>query len=87
MINSAGIKSLRKWKRILRVGQPGDLRRRHVLGDRTRVSQAATVSVQTRKYLCELRWGGRLRESGRRAVMSAMACVGGGRWNSNPKVF
>lgn len=60
----------------LRMGHPGDLRSLHVLGDKTRVSHAATVRVQTRKYLCALRWGGRLRESGRRLEMSGVGGVG-----------
>ena len=64
MANSTGIKTLRKWKRILSAGHPGVLRRRHVRGDRTSVSHAATVRVQTKKYLCAERWGGRLREGG-----------------------
>ena len=46
--------------------------RRHVLGERTRVSQAATVSVQTKKYLCALKCGGKLREGGSNAVISAI---------------
>ena len=37
------------------------------------MSHAATVSVQTKKYLCALRCGGKLSEGGRRSVMSAMA--------------
>ena len=37
-----------------------------VLGERTRVSQAATVNEHTKKYLWAERWGGSLRESGRR---------------------
>lgn len=63
-MNSAGMKNRRAWKRILRVGQPGDFQRRQVRGERTRVSHAATVSVQTRKYLWALRWGGRLSSLG-----------------------
>ena len=50
---------------ILRTGQPGDLMRRHVRGVSTRKSQAATVRVQTKKYLWALRWGGSWREGGR----------------------
>lgn len=34
-------------------------------GERTRVSQAATVKVHTKKYFWAERWGGRLREGGR----------------------
>src|SRR5260221_11853133 len=49
---------------ILSKGHPLDLKSLHERGDRTRVSQAATVRVQTIKYLCALRWGGRLREFG-----------------------
>jgi len=58
------MKTRRKWKRILRAGQPGDRHRRQLRGERTRVSHAATVSVQTRKYLCALRWGERLSSLG-----------------------
>ena len=47
----------------------------HARGERTRVSHAATVSVQTKKYLCALRWGGRLREGGRSDVISAIVSV------------
>jgi hypothetical protein len=47
-------------------GQPGlCLKSFHVLGDKTRVSQAATVNVQTKKYLCADRWGGRFKYAGR----------------------
>ena len=73
MINSAGMKRRRKWKMILRAGHSGVFMRRHPLGERTRESQAATVRVQTKEYLCALRWAGRLREGGRRSVMSDMA--------------
>lgn len=69
-MNSAGMNIRRKWKMTLRVGQPGVFKSLHVLGDKTRVSHAATVRVQTRKYLWALRCGGRLRESGRSAEMS-----------------
>jgi hypothetical protein len=48
--NSSGINTRRKWKRTLRAGHPGVLSNLQVLGDRTRVSHAATVRVQTRKY-------------------------------------
>lgn len=64
-MNSAGMKRRMKWKRILSAGHPGDRKRRHVLGERTRVSHAATVRVQTRKYLCALKCGGRSRDGGR----------------------
>jgi hypothetical protein len=59
--NSTGMKTRMKWKRILRMGHSPVRMRRHVLGDRTRVSHAATVNVQTRKYLWAERWGDRLR--------------------------
>jgi hypothetical protein len=35
------------------------------------VSQAATVRVHTKKYLCALKWGGRFRYGGRRLVGSS----------------
>lgn len=70
MTNSIGMKRRKKWKMILRTGHSGLFMRRQARGDRTRVSHAATVSVQTKKYLCALRWAGRLSESGRREVMS-----------------
>ena len=71
-MNSIGMKNLKKWKMILRRGHSGVFMRRHVLGERTRVSQAATVSVQTKKYLCADRWGGRSREGGRMEVGSVL---------------
>ena len=58
------MKNRRKWKIIFNKGHPLDFKRVHDLGDRTRVSQAATVRVQTMKYLCALRRGGRLSEFG-----------------------
>lgn len=70
--NSTGIQTLKKWNKILRAGHPGVFIRRHVLGDKTRVSHAATVRVQTRKYLCALRWGGRLRAGGRESARDMM---------------
>ena len=48
--NSSGMNTRKKWKRTLRAGQPGVLSSLQVLGDSTRVSHAATVRVQTRKY-------------------------------------
>ena len=71
-MNSIGMKNLKKWKMILRRGHSGVFMRRHVLGERTRVSQAATVRVQTKKYLCALKCGGKLREGGSNAVISAI---------------
>jgi len=55
MMNSAGIQKRKKWNKVLSAGHPGVLRSLHVRGDRTRVSQAATVRVQTKKYFCALR--------------------------------
>lgn len=49
-------------------GHSFDRKSFHVLGERTSVSQAATVRAQTKKYLCADRWGESLREFGRRAV-------------------
>lgn len=49
---------------ILSSGHPLVRRRRHVRGVRTSVSQAATVSVQTKRYFCAERWGGRSSEGG-----------------------
>lgn len=57
----------------MRKGHPGDLRSLHERGDRTRVSQAATVNVHTKKYLCAERCGGRSRDGGRDAEGSAIA--------------
>lgn len=56
----------------LSAGQLGILKRRHVRGERTRVSQAAMVRVQTRKYLCAERCGGRLSSLGRVRVGTAI---------------
>lgn len=72
------MKSLRKWKMILRTGHSRVFMRRHARGERTRVSHAATVSVQTKKYLWALRWAGRLSDGGRRDVMSVMTANGYG---------
>lgn len=63
--NSSGINIRRKWKRTLRAGHPGVLNNLHVLGDRTRVSHAATVSVQTKKYFWALKCAGRSSELGK----------------------
>src|SRR5262245_35118487 len=68
--NSIGINHLMKWRSTLRGGQPGVLKTRHSLGERTRVSHAATVSVHTKKYFCADRWGGRLRDGGSWADMA-----------------
>lgn len=72
MINSMGMKKRMKWKMILRTGHSPVFMSRHARGDSTSVSQAATVSVQTKKYLCALKCGGRLRDGGSNEVMSAM---------------
>lgn len=50
----ADMKSLRKWKVILMTGHSQVFMRHHARGERTKVSHAATVSVQTKKYLCAL---------------------------------
>jgi len=64
-MNSTGMKTRKKLYKIFRTGQPSFvLTMRHDRGERTRVSQAATVRVQTKKYLCAERWGGRLRDGG-----------------------
>ena len=72
----------------LRSGQPRLFMSRHVRGVSTRTSQAATVSVQTKKYFCALRWGGRSSDAGRVTVslpllvefveLSAMVAAGHG---------
>jgi hypothetical protein len=51
MINSAGISNRRKQKRALRMGQPSMRRSLMERGESTSESHAATVSVQTKKYL------------------------------------
>lgn len=51
-VNSIGIKSLKKWKAIFKTGHSFVRSSLYALGERTRVSHAATVSVQTKKYLC-----------------------------------
>ena len=79
-----GMKSLRKWKRILSAGHSDVFINLHVLGDSTSVSQAATVKVQTKKYLCAERCGGRSREGGSWGAPSdiagPVARVGGWSW-------
>ena len=74
-MNSMGMKNRRKWKMIFSTGHSEVFISLHARGERTRVSHAATVSVQTKKYLCALRWGGKLREGGRSDVISAIASV------------
>lgn len=64
-INSAGIKKRRKKKIVLRIGHPSIRKSVQLFGLRTRVSQAATVRVHTKKYLWAERRGGRRREFGR----------------------
>jgi len=49
--NSTGMTKRRKKKIVLSIGHPSDLKSFQLLGLRTRVSQAATVRVQTKKYL------------------------------------
>jgi len=44
-------------------------------GVRTRVSQARTVRVQTKKYFCAERWGGRWREGGRAGIAGDVPLV------------
>lgn len=68
MMNSMGIQRRKKWKESLRTGHPGVLKSLHVRGERTRVSHAATVSVQTKKYLWADKCGGRSSEGGREIV-------------------
>jgi hypothetical protein len=51
MMNSTGIKNRRKKNIDLRTGHPSDLKSFQLLGLNTRVSHAATVRVQTKKYL------------------------------------
>jgi hypothetical protein len=53
-----------------------DLKSFQVRGERTRKSQAATVRVQTMKYLCALRWGERLREFGSGKSVGALEAIG-----------
>ncbi len=72
MMNSTGMKTRRKWNIIFRTGHSVVFMSLHPLGESTRVSQAATVNVHTKKYLCADRCGGKLREGGRREVMSDM---------------
>jgi hypothetical protein len=67
MVNSTGIRKRRKKNMDLSAGHPSDLRSFQLLGDKTRVSHAATVRVHTKKYLCAERCGGRFREFGRRS--------------------
>lgn len=54
----------------LSAGHPSDFWSFQPLGVKTRVSHAATVSVQTKKYLWAERCGGRRREFGRRSGLS-----------------
>ena len=51
MVNSTGMRMRRIKKMALSAGHPSDLRSFQLLGLRTGVSQAATVRVQTKKYL------------------------------------
>lgn len=51
-VNSAGIRKRRKINMFFRIGHPSDLRSFQLLGVKTSVSQAATVRVHTKKYLC-----------------------------------
>jgi hypothetical protein len=63
--NSMGMKILKKLYKILRTGHPSFVFTiLHERGERTRVSHAATVRVQTKKYLWAERWGGRSRDGG-----------------------
>ena len=64
IVNSMGIKSLKKWKAIFKTGHSLVLRSLYALGERTRVSQAATVRVHTKKYLWADKWGGKSRDGG-----------------------
>lgn len=82
IVNSMGMKRRRKWYASLSAGHSLVRRRRHERGERTRVSQAATVRVQTKKYLCAERCGGRSREGGSVGpsdIAGPVARVGGGR--------
>ncbi len=65
IVNSMGMNHRRKWYAILRGGHSGLRKSLYDRGESTRVSQAATVKVHTKKYLWAERWGGRLREGGR----------------------
>lgn len=64
IMNSMGMKRRMKWNRTLRAGHSLVLRSLQVLGLRTSVSHAATVRVQTKKYLCAERCGGKSNEAG-----------------------
>lgn len=63
---------------ILRIGHSFVLSKRQVRGVKTSVSQAATVRVHTKKYLCALKCAGRLSELGSKSVMEVMATRGAG---------
>jgi hypothetical protein len=82
MTNSTGIRKRRKKNRVLRTGQPSDLKTFQLLGLNTKVSQAATVRVHTKKYLWAERWGERLRELGNKSGPIVMLDILGGamRW-------
>ena len=61
-VNSIGMNRRKKWNSIFRTGHPSlFFISLQVRGERTSVSHAATVKVQTKKYLCALKWGGKLR--------------------------
>ena len=51
MMNSAGIRTRRKKKMVLRTGHPSDFKSLKLLGLKTKESHAATVRVHTKKYL------------------------------------
>jgi len=72
MMNSAGIRMRRKKKMTLRTGHPSVFKSLKLLGLNTRESHAATVRVQTKKYLCADRWGGRRRELGNKSGLMVM---------------
>ena len=65
MTNSMGMSQRTTWNKILRTGHSFVFSRRKARGDKTRVSQAATVSVHTKKYLCAARCGERSSDAGR----------------------
>ena len=74
---------------ILRAGHSFVRKRRHALGDKTSVSQAATVRVHTKKYLCADKCGGKSRDGGSAGVVELSAIAGPvavtGRWSSGVK--
>lgn len=64
MANSMGMRTRKMWNKSFIIGHSGVLMSLQVRGERTRVSQAATVTVQTMMYFWAERWGGRSSEGG-----------------------